>query len=70
MYLRTSSSSLVLYADDILLYKTISCQADYTHLQLDIMKLLLAAIDKLTANWMDELTEKWLVGGSKQDTRV
>jgi len=28
----TSSSSLVLYADDILLYKPISCQADYAQL--------------------------------------
>ena len=32
----TSSSSLVLYADDIPLHKTISCQADYAQLQLDI----------------------------------
>jgi len=32
----TSSSSLVLYADDILLYKPISYQADYAQLQLDI----------------------------------
>ena len=70
MHLRTSSSSLVLYADDILLYKPISCQADCAHLQLDIMKLLLSATDKLAAIWMDELTEKWLVGGSMQDTRV
>ena len=30
-----SSSSLVLYADDILHYKSISCQADYAQLQLD-----------------------------------
>ena len=44
------SSSLVLYADDILLYKLdyifISRQADYAQLQLDIMKLLLSALDK------------------------
>ena len=32
----TSSSSLVLYADVIRLYKPISCQADYAGLQLDI----------------------------------
>jgi len=32
----TSSSSLLPYADDILLYKPISCQADYAGLQLDI----------------------------------
>jgi len=32
----TSGSNLVLYADDILLYKPISCQADYAQLQLDI----------------------------------